>query len=138
MQSMLQIFNLQIADSPSTQKDPLPNNNLTFIDDSSSPEEEIVLFPGNVTAPTLPPLEELIRRKRQHSSYDYPHQDNNNHNDLSDHGGGGSEPTTFVDGEGNVIHDDHQSIWSSPSPCSRSCGGGVAFQELICNNQFEQ
>ncbi|XP_050091776.1 papilin-like [Anopheles aquasalis] len=46
--------------------------------------------------------------------------------------GGISENFIIPGGEG--LRNDRWSDWSAPSPCSRPCGGGIAYQERECLN----
>jgi hypothetical protein len=100
------------------------NNENALLHHADPLEEELVLplYPKNVSEETL---RELKRLKRQHY-YDDPY--------LAA-AAPQSQPQFYVTADGSDYRDDGRGDeWSGPTPCSRSCGGGVSYQERVCRD----
>ncbi|XP_035703436.1 papilin isoform X2 [Folsomia candida] len=97
--------------------------------DHVAPIDDLLpLYPKNISEETLA---DLRRLKRQYfSNYEDPYGSPHHQSSSA------TKPQFYVTEDGSEWRDDgrRSDEWSSPSQCSRSCGGGVAMQERICRD----
>jgi hypothetical protein len=105
----------------------IPPPTLNHVDPSDDDLILLPLYPKNISEETRADLKRLKRQYFSH--YDEPYAPSQQQQY------GAQQPQFYVTEDGSEWRDDGRGDqWSAASPCSRSCGGGVSYQERICRD----